>query len=159
MPVHRGQVQDRPLTMLDGSGAPHLWVHTVGAGLRRVGVAVVEKEFDGDPGAPRRARRFVAQVLDDWGYQSLIDDAMVVASELATNAVMHAHSSFTLSLAAGREVVRISIRDASVLPPARRESPPLASSGRGLGLVAGIATAWGTEAVPGGKVVWAELRP
>ena len=39
--------------------------------------------------------------------------AMVVASELATNAVMHAHSSFTLSLAAGGgEVVRISIRDA-----------------------------------------------
>ena len=42
--------------MLDGSGAPYLWVHTVGAGLRRVGVAVVEKEFDGDPGAPRPAR-------------------------------------------------------------------------------------------------------
>ena len=101
----------------------------------------------------------MAQVLDDWGYQNLIDDAVVVASELATNAVMHAQSSFTVSLAAGEEVVRISIRDASVLPPARRESSVLATSGRGLGLVAGIAAAWGTETVPGGKVVWAELRP
>jgi anti-sigma regulatory factor (Ser/Thr protein kinase) len=124
----------------------------------------VKIRFDAGLDAPGGARRFVAQVLNDWGYQDLIDDATLVASELATNAVVHAQSPFTVELSASGNVIRISVSDSNPSSPARRPSSlvdlgsAVATSGRGLSLVAGIASDWGTEPVPDGKIVWAELR-
>ena len=82
----------------------------------------------------------------------------MVVTELAANAVVHAQTSFTVTVSrpAGG-TIRISVRDASVDPPRPRRPAPLDGSGRGLGLVAALTAVWGCDIVPGGKVVWAEL--
>jgi anti-sigma regulatory factor (Ser/Thr protein kinase) len=107
--------------------------------------------------APKAARRFVVGTLARWGQNQLADQAALVVSELATNAVIHARSDFIVSVSSQRQAVRISVRDTSVAPPMQRDSAPTALSGRGLGLVAALASHWGAELLADGKVVWAEL--
>jgi anti-sigma regulatory factor (Ser/Thr protein kinase) len=96
--------------------------------------------------------------LKRWGYDHLIDDAMLAMSELATNAVIHADSPFTVVIASDADTIRLSVRDQSSALPRRRDLEPMAQSGRGIGLVAAFASRWGTEVLPDGKVVWAEFR-
>jgi anti-sigma regulatory factor (Ser/Thr protein kinase) len=107
--------------------------------------------------APKAARRFVVGTLARWDQYQLADQAALVVSELATNAVIHARSDFIVSMSSLRQAVRISVRDTSVAPPTQRDSAPMALSGRGLGLVAALASRWGVDLLADGKVVWAEL--
>jgi anti-sigma regulatory factor (Ser/Thr protein kinase) len=108
--------------------------------------------------APRAARLFVVSTLARWGEHALIDDAAIIITELATNAILHGHSGFTVSVSSRWDALRVAVRDTSTAAPARREAPPLATSGRGLELVTALATRWGAELVPDGKLVWADLR-
>lgn len=108
------------------------------------------------PTAPRVARSFVRQTLSDWGLDAATPAASLVASELVTNAVLHARTDMVLSLATDRGLLRVAVSDNS------RRSPqiPSRSQSRGMGLrvVAGAARAWGMlPADTGGKVVWAVL--
>lgn len=107
------------------------------------------------------ARRFVERTITRWGLDPLLDDALLVASELATNAVTHAGSSCRIRLTLHDAAVRIDVIDSGVGTPEPRPSSDTEEHGRGLHLVAALSTAWGMEVVPGeGKVVWAELaRP
>jgi MEDS: MEthanogen/methylotroph, DcmR Sensory domain len=107
---------------------------------------------------PAEARRFVRETLADWGRADLSDDAALIATELATNAVLHARSDFTVTLSAGLEgSMRIAVADASLIRPRPRQARPLDGSGRGLGLIEALATSWGADLLPDGKVVWAQL--
>ena len=100
--------------------------------------------------APAAARHFAVEAVRRLGAADLADDAALVVTELAANAVVHAHSGFTLDLAAGPDMLRISVRDASPLPAA-----PL----HGLGAVDALASRWGVESAGhSGKSVWVELR-
>ncbi|MGA4840017.1 ATP-binding protein [Streptomyces sp. G45] len=112
-----------------------------------------------------RARQELRKRLADWGAVGIEDAALVVLSELLTNAVRHAHGT------PGREVetrfrrleggtVRIEVHDAaSELPVVRAACDPCAEGGRGLPLVAALAERWGAGARNGpGKQVWAELN-
>jgi len=79
-------------------------------------------------------------------------------TELAANAIVHAHSGFTLALWAHQDVLRISVRDGSPLPRAE-DGPalPLAPL-HGLGAVAALAKRWGVESLgTAGKTVWVDL--
>jgi hypothetical protein len=104
-----------------------------------------------------RARQFVADRLMAWGRYTVVDDASIVVAELATNAVLHARSEFIVALSSHGDAVRVSVRDASARLPAPQDPTPSSISGRGLVLVAAVAQRWGTELLPDGKVVWAEL--
>ena len=107
---------------------------------------------------PTDARRFVRETLARWGRSDLIDDASLVATELATNAVLHARTGFTIALWRCSEgTIRVAVRDAGLGRPRPRRAGPLEGSGRGLRLVEALATAWGTDLLPDGKLVWAEL--
>ena len=111
----------------------------------------------GDHG-PAEARGFVTGTLSAWGYPELVDDAAVIATELAANAVLHARTDFTVTISRRPDgAVRVAVRDSSLEPPRQRRPAPLDSSGRGLGLVAAMATGWGADLLPDGKVVWAQL--
>ncbi|HVW34697.1 MAG TPA: ATP-binding protein [Acidimicrobiia bacterium] len=106
---------------------------------------------------PAEARHFVTETLRTWGCTPLVDDAAVIASELATNAMLHARTDFTVTVSRRASVVRIAVRDASCDPPKRRRGKPSAPSGRGLRLVEALASDWGTDFRADGKVVWAQL--
>lgn len=120
--------------------------------------APATRDFDGSPDSPRLARAFVAGVLAGWGETRLSGDAALVVSELATNAVLHARSAFSVAVEATPTSVRLSVRDRSAAPPAPRETVHELASGRGLALVSALADAWGVETAPEGKVVWALMR-
>jgi anti-sigma regulatory factor (Ser/Thr protein kinase) len=121
--------------------------------------AEVCTEFPADLLAPRSARHFVADALARWGLkQSVCDDAGLVVSELATNAVVHARSAFSVSVRAKGGRVRLSVSDASPVTPMMRDPTLVEASGRGLHLVTELAAQWGVESIAGAKTVWARLE-
>ncbi|MDX2936369.1 ATP-binding protein [Streptomyces ipomoeae] len=106
------------------------------------------------------ARHFVAALL---GERGPIDDAVLVVSELATNAVRHSLSGaaggwFLLIVGLGDDLVRIEVVDLGAeREPRLREATDPEEGGRGLALVASIAKDWGVKNWPDGRTVWAEL--
>ncbi|MEW6474977.1 MAG: MEDS domain-containing protein [Actinomycetota bacterium] len=107
---------------------------------------------------PTDARRFVTDTLAAWGRADLIEDAAVITTELAANAVLHARTDFTITISRRPDgAIRVAVRDASILPPRRRDARPFEGSGRGLELVEAIAAGWGADIQSDGKVVWAQL--
>lgn len=102
-------------------------------------------------------RRFVGCTLRSWRRDDLADDARLVVSELATNAVRHGRSPFRVSVLPAAGGVRIEVEDLSDGRP-QQQPPSLGrSSGRGIALVHAVSARWGVEPGDGGKVVWAEL--
>jgi hypothetical protein len=121
------------------------------------GRSTATRTFDCDSSALRATRRFVVDTLCSWGLERFVDDASIVVSELATNAVIHARTAYTVTLSSRDGSVRVSVSDASHAVPFLTNPSPTTISGRGLVLVAAIARRWGTEVVGNGKLIWAEL--
>jgi anti-sigma regulatory factor (Ser/Thr protein kinase) len=96
------------------------------------------------------------------GDPELVEDAVLVGSELASNAVCHAATVRGMTVA-WKEMpgggVRISVADGSRIKPRRVPRPAAGERGRGLDVVAGLSAAWGTRLRRDGKVVFAELLP
>jgi anti-sigma regulatory factor (Ser/Thr protein kinase) len=114
--------------------------------------------FPNDAGAPRKARRLVADALVQWGHeQELSESIALVVSELATNAVTHARSAFSVLARSDHQVIRVSVSDASAVMPKLRRVGPGQGSGLGLQMVDALAGSWGVEVTAGGKAVWAQL--
>jgi len=89
----------------------------------------------------------------------LVDVAALLASELVTNAILHARTSLTVDVTSGPRGVRIAVTDDSPTLPRVRDYMPGASTGRGLQMVASLADAWGTDRNGASKTVWFELSP
>jgi DNA-binding NarL/FixJ family response regulator len=111
-----------------------------------------------DPTSAALARRFTDRTVTSWELVDLLDDALLIVSELAANAVTHARSPARLTLSLKPAALRIEVMDAGAGTP---EPQPLTDSGehgRGMFLIGFLSTAWGMESVgPQGKLVWAEL--
>jgi MEDS: MEthanogen/methylotroph, DcmR Sensory domain len=109
--------------------------------------------------APAAARHFAVEAVSRLGAGHLADAAALVVTELAANAVIHAHSGFTVDLTLRPAVLRISVHDASPPPAAGRAAALPAVPLHGLGAVDALASRWGIEPLgQAGKAVWAELR-
>ena len=106
------------------------------------------------------ARRYVRERLEQCQATSLDLSAELGVSELATNAVLHGRTPFTVAVLRAADGVRIEVTDRSPLPPQVRRLSTFASTGRGLRLVASVSRDWGIVAMPaddgGGKTVWFE---
>jgi anti-sigma regulatory factor (Ser/Thr protein kinase) len=125
----------------------------------RIHLEVASRRFDGQWIDPKEARRFTVDALTSCGWQDIANDAAIVVTELAANAVTHAHSPFTVTLSSRGDGVMIAVRDDSPLAPDLRDPASSEVRGRGLRLVAALSASWGTDLEEGGKVVWAELVP
>jgi anti-anti-sigma factor len=114
------------------------------------------------PTAARAGRIFVREVCRSWRLDApdatVLDRAVLVANELVTNAVVHAHSDLWLRLELRGDRLLISVRDRGSRR-LRAVTPDLeAEGGRGLWLVEQLARAWGVRPAPeGGKTVWCAL--
>jgi hypothetical protein len=114
--------------------------------------------FGADPYSPGVARRLVVDALRRWGAAStLVDDVALLVSELATNAVRHADSSFTVTVRASGSTLRVAVHDAMPLAGTVDEAWLIPQPLHGLSLVDALCTGWGVEDAREGKLVWAEL--
>jgi anti-sigma regulatory factor (Ser/Thr protein kinase) len=94
-------------------------------------------------------------VLQLWRLADLMAAVEVLISELATNAVRHARTLFTVTVAWDGATLRGEVNDASPVAPRPQLAPhPDREGGRGLLLLDAIATTWGVEMYPDGKTVW-----
>ena len=102
------------------------------------------------------ARQIVTQTLVEWELWRLIPSCLIVASELAADAVLHAESAFRLTLSRDATGLRIAVEDADgCVPTANLRAD--ASNRSELAMVQSMASDWGCDVTPAGKTVWAEL--
>lgn len=113
--------------------------------------------FPWDPLSVRLARQQVADRLRELGRPDRIGDVTLVVSELASNAVLHAGTDFELQLDVTSNGIRIEVHDGAGGVPQPKGQEAGGVGGRGLLIVASIASIWGTTATSSGKCVWAEL--
>jgi anti-sigma regulatory factor (Ser/Thr protein kinase) len=101
---------------------------------------------------------FVTRYLNLHNRRALIDEAEVVVSELATNAVRHGGTDFSITLAEVGGEVQLTVSDDAPSVPEPRQPDVMALDGRGLLLVQELTTDWGVRVESGGrKSVWARL--
>ena len=135
---------------------------------------VATAAYEPEPAAAAAARRFVRETLRRWhvgnGSGRLIDDTVLLTSELVTNAVVHAGTQIQVTCRLDGGEVEVAVRDrhpARMIPelparpdaPAGADPPPEAGevapiSGRGLLLPAALASSWGVTYARAAKAVW-----
>ncbi|MEU5208596.1 SpoIIE family protein phosphatase [Streptomyces sp. NPDC020742] len=110
------------------------------------------------PDAVMHARRFTARTLRTWGVTEEMDVALLVVSELVTNAIAHTQGEVQLDLTLAADRLRVAVNDASPRAPVKPTSVDWeATGGRGLLLVEAMSTSWGSVPLSGGKQVWSEI--
>jgi len=115
------------------------------------------RRFPRSPTAPAQARRFVAEWLIARGHSEIVDTAELTVSELATNAIAHGHSDFTVSLGRSSGAIRITVGDTSTDAPKPQHVSAASPRGRGLSIVEAVTSAMGHEVGGTGKLVWADV--
>ncbi|WP_405827614.1 MULTISPECIES: SpoIIE family protein phosphatase [unclassified Streptomyces] len=143
-----------------------------GVGRRDDDVALLLLRYDGTRGRPKRghwtvwrlpnavlhARRFTARTLRTWGVEEELDAALLVVSELVTNAIAHTQGEVGMDLTLSADRLRIAVNDASPRSPVKPAWVSWESTGgRGLLIVDATTMAWGSVPLSGGKQVWAEI--
>ncbi|MFF0516952.1 SpoIIE family protein phosphatase [Streptomyces sp. Tu 4128] len=116
-------------------------------------------ELLGGVEAAPRARAFASGVLTSWRFPTDLHDLGVLAtSELVANSLQHGTPPMRLRLRRTDRRLIIEVTDGDDHLPRRRRAEPGDESGRGIAIVATIATNWGSRRTPGGgKAVWCEF--
>ena len=116
-------------------------------------------DLPGEARSAGLAREFVCGRLVEHGFPGLVDDLRVVVSELATNAIVHARTPFSVTLQSGDGSVLLQVRDGSALAVVLPSMSLLGTSGRGLAIVDRLGDGWGaTPHSDGGKSVWVRFE-
>jgi hypothetical protein len=111
--------------------------------------------YPAEHASPGRARRLAARTLREWGYEgTVVDDVVLVLSELANNAVLHARSAFSIELRLLGSMLRVAVRDS--LPPGG-EMMLVVRPTHGLAFIDAVCIRRGLDGDGEGKTVWAEL--
>ncbi|MFF3291928.1 SpoIIE family protein phosphatase [Streptomyces sp. NPDC003023] len=109
------------------------------------------------------ARAFVRDTLQGWGHSDVVDDAVVLTSELVTNAIVHAGTSADVLCLRSEDGVRVEVadrypeREVPIQGAGRAMANLDSENGRGLLLCAALASRWGVEYTPTHKTVWFQL--
>jgi anti-sigma regulatory factor (Ser/Thr protein kinase) len=114
---------------------------------------------DGPEGASF-ARRAMGRAAELWRLdREMTETALLLVSELATNAIRHGTPPVRLSLRLDRDRLRVEVTDSSPALPELSQPGPDQISGRGLQIVQQLAATWGASSSPRklGKTVWFEL--
>ncbi|MBX7555034.1 SpoIIE family protein phosphatase [Streptomyces sp. tea 10] len=116
-------------------------------------------ELLGGVEAAPRARAFASGVLTSWRFPAELHDLGVLAtSELVANSLQHGTPPMRLRLRRTDRRLIVEVTDGDDHLPRRRRAEPADESGRGIAIVATIASNWGSRRIPGGgKAVWCEF--
>ncbi|MFJ3137025.1 SpoIIE family protein phosphatase [Streptomyces sp. NPDC086843] len=116
-------------------------------------------ELLGGVEAAPRARAFASGVLTSWRFPAELHDLGVLAtSELVANSLQHGTPPMRLRLRRTDRRLIIEVTDGDDHLPRRRRAQPGDEAGRGIAIVATIASTWGSRRTPGGgKAVWCEF--
>lgn len=113
----------------------------------------------------RRLRHLLRDRLHEWDLDVYLNELELLASEMVTNALIHAHSEVDVRLREYPDRIRVEVRDSDPHPPAPvwilgtdEAENQEAESGRGLLIVDAVASAWGSSPAGRGKTTWFELR-
>lgn len=150
--------------MHEGGNLPHHDVSSSGPGTLAAwpvtgGAAISARSFRGRSDQVAAARSFVRQAL---GLVPVLDEAVLLTSELCTNALQHTSSGSggTFTVTVVREIgrARVEIRDdGSSLDPVNQPAAAASERGRGLGLVEALADRWGYRGSQFGRTVYFEI--
>jgi anti-sigma regulatory factor (Ser/Thr protein kinase) len=112
-----------------------------------------------EPTAPSRVRHWLTSRLRAWSVpEPVIGAAVLCASELTTNALLHAGTPATVHVDLSAERLLVSVADTGTRGGVvRARAETLSSRGRGLGLIEDLSDAWGTDPTVRGTTVWFEL--
>jgi len=131
---------------------------------------VASAAYQPEPTAAAAARRFVRDTLQTWvatgavaDGHGLVDDAVLLTSELVTNAVVHAGTRVDLTCRLADGAVEVVVRDghpSRLVPEVAGDESGSAerTGGRGLLLPAALASAWGVAYGRSSKAVWFRLE-
>ncbi|MGC4983599.1 SpoIIE family protein phosphatase [Streptomyces sp. DT193] len=142
-----------------GHGTPHADDRTRSSVI----TARAAASFDPVGRSVATARSFVRDTLQGWGFADIVDDAVVLTSELVTNAVVHAGTSADVLCLRSDDGVRIEVadrypeREIPLQATAVNMGSPDREGGRGLQLCAALARRWGVDYTPTHKQVWFQL--
>jgi anti-sigma regulatory factor (Ser/Thr protein kinase) len=119
-------------------------------------------QLDPVGGAARVARRIVESVLSGWGEEALVQVAVLLTSEVVTNAVLHASpyaadGRVGLVVDGDEGLARVEVTDGFGGLPVARGGRVGRASGRGIMLLDLLATRWGVTPGGEGKTVWFEV--
>lgn len=103
------------------------------------------------------ARRFTDTALNEWGCDQIADTAVLLVSELASNAILHARSDIRIFLSRELDQLKVKVCDRSPVIPRPRRFGVESATGRGLALVEQLSVDWGVQREAGGKCVWFTL--
>jgi anti-sigma regulatory factor (Ser/Thr protein kinase) len=115
----------------------------------------VRRHFDATPAAVGEARRFLAEVIAGRAGPDDDHELALALSELATNAVVHAHTPFDVVVETN-SCVRLEVEDGSTDQPVPQSPSDTTEGGRGLLIVDRVCDRWGTHIVRDRKCVWCE---
>jgi PAS domain S-box-containing protein len=118
-------------------------------------IPAAELRLPPEPASVRRARRHLRDLLRAAGREQWADSAELALSEIATNAVLHAHTDLRLRVHVRDAEVEVEVEDGNpALPAQRRAHDAEATTGRGLELVSAVTRDCGVRPGSAGKVVW-----
>jgi serine phosphatase RsbU (regulator of sigma subunit)/anti-sigma regulatory factor (Ser/Thr protein kinase) len=125
---------------------------------------IASAAYQPEPAAAAAARRFIRQTLQSWDIAErsreadrLVDDAVLLTSELVTNAVVHAGTALDVTCRIASSELEIAVRDrhpSRTLPDIPEAASMSAERGRGLLLPTALASSWGVTYARTAKAVW-----
>jgi anti-sigma regulatory factor (Ser/Thr protein kinase) len=113
--------------------------------------------FPASPQCVSWTRHKVKEFLGGDVPPKVVEVAVLLVSELATNAVRHAHSPFTVTAELLGETVTVEVDDANGELPQVLQPAPSSAVGRGMFMIEALSSRWGAERIAGGKRVWFQL--
>jgi anti-sigma regulatory factor (Ser/Thr protein kinase) len=113
-----------------------------------------ERELPVSREAPALAREFLRGSTCAEHHSEVVDDAVLLVSELVTNSVLHGGPPVVVAVDCDEATLQVRVRDGSPALPAPRDAAQGDENGRGLALVAEMSDDWGVDSEKDGKHVW-----